>query len=879
VLKFSWLSLLLAGLAQAALAAGYGFDTITPPAVYAAQLQAAGMDRSLGAWTRVRGVVDPGQSAVAGDGRTVETDRAGLRALHGLGIKTMVLLRWERASWRGGVREGGGQRMPLDLREAYERGRRLGETYGDLVDGWEIDNEPDISFVADNPETYAAFLKAMYLGLHAGAVQGEGRAARGEGPEETMSLDPSAGSYELTAHRSDWLAQKRGFPSLNPNLSSSTGGAMPMPRVVMAPLALPPGPYLERLWANGLASYTDGFNFHYYGYAEDFTGVYEQFRDSVAKLGGEGRGAAVAPTGRRGWVGDRKPDQRPGLHVAGRPAERSAYQGSVADYRLSPPAFRLGQRKALPVFITEYGYGLLDAEAAGRVGGRVRQWRWFSSVIKQVHALRIEGPMAFLWNAYFEAGLNEFGLMAVAPMGLAEGAGASKSSVEVSRVEGAKQGAGSDEPGAKGYELRSGEGGAESGTRVEGPEAGDRGIKPFLQFAPADFGEACAQPWMQFIGKPVGKEYASPAVAYLWDYAGRHPYRSKNWEVDAEAPSVVLVDFMPAGDLVQLKRSGGYMLTAEGVSGSGAESSGQGSSRGHGGFVFYNFAEHAVVGRVVWGGEGVRVTGLPERVVLAPGERREVPVELEVQAGAFDARTLRVEVIPDAGSEESRAVFATRLFPASKKMTSRLVAGFDFSAKENAVRREALLKRPLADGEPALKPDGRWLVTDGVRVREGEDVWRFQIDYLPAEPLRPAMAELPFPEGFVFSPGTRLWFQQRRLPVVESCAGGGVSVGVDTARLKARAGEAEGNMLDVYFRTENGNFYQTWPRQGSGAEWKSYSGGAEDFTMGFFGRAKLPWRFSDNRPASLVFFFRPSLLPAIFEVRGGRIIRLESPGR
>jgi len=34
-----------------------------------------------------------------------------------------------------------------------------------------------------------------------------------------------------------------------------------------------------------------------------------------------------------------------------------------------------------------------------------------------------------------------------------------------------------------------------------------------------------------------------------------------------------------------------------------------------------------------------------------------------------------------------------------------------------------------------------------------------------------------------------------------------------------------------------------------------------------------PWRFAENRPAALVFFFRPEQLPATFEVRGAEIVR------
>jgi hypothetical protein len=82
-------------------------------------------------------------------------------------------------------------------------------------------------------------------------------------------------------------------------------------------------------------------------------------------------------------------------------------------------------------------------------------------------------------------------------------------------------------------------------------------------------------------------------------------------------------------------------------------------------------------------------------------------------------------------------------------------------------------------------------------------------------------------------------------------------------------------MMDVYFRTRNGNLFQTWPRLPVAETWRYYAGLADDFTMATFGRAELPWRFAENRPASLVFYLRPSVLPAVFEVRGTSIRRTE----
>src|SRR5690606_11436828 len=103
------------------------------------------------------------------------------------------------------------------------------------------------------------------------------------------------------------------------------------PLVVMAPLALPPGPYFEQLVANGLFSYTDAFNYHYYGYAEDFTGVYRQFESAVADVGRDRR---IPPRSGKAGCGD--------------------------------PAL---QQKQLPVLLTEYGYGSLGGAARDTVEG------------------------------------------------------------------------------------------------------------------------------------------------------------------------------------------------------------------------------------------------------------------------------------------------------------------------------------------------------------------------------------------------------------------------------------------------------------------------------------------------------------------------------
>ncbi|MCS6245865.1 MAG: hypothetical protein H2172_18715 [Opitutus sp.] len=166
----------------------------------------------------------------------------------------------------------------------------------------------------------------------------------------------------------------------------------------------------------------------------------------------------------------------------------------------------------------------------------------------------------------------------------------------------------------------------------------------------------------------------------------------------------------------------------------------------------------------------------------------------------------------------------------------------------------------------ALVEQGRWLATAGVRVEEAGGLWRFHIDTLPAEPLRPAMVELALPEGFKVD-REMLLVLERRLKAAQLNPGAGAP--------RPNGGKL-GAMMDVYFRTENGNLYQTWPRLRVTGTWEGYAESLGNFTMGFFGRAELPWRFFENKPVALVFFLRAAEVPTVFEVKGARIVRLGS---
>jgi hypothetical protein len=627
-----------------------GFDTGTGAAEFVRVMEGVKeFQMKPGVWLRIRGL----ERAA---GVAVEQERTALRELRGRGMRICALVEWDEAVWARGVGAGGGKRVAVDLLEVWERARALGREFAGCVDVWEIGNEPDISFLEENAETYAAWLKACRLGLRAGAKDNT--------------------------------------------------------RVVMAPLALPPGPYFERLWANGAGGATDGFNFHFYGYAEDFSDVYGQFRDAVEWCGG---------------TGDRE----------------------------------------LPVFMSEYGYGLLDGDAGRTEEGRRRQARWFQEVGAQLRRLRPEAAMAFVLMPYLERGVSEFGLLMETEAGAAKG--------------------------------------VERSLRV------------------------------------------SPALAWLLAEENADGGQSQGRRVaGAVDESPVVVDFVAGEGLEQRKSFLGYF--ARGVT-AGEKSSGWGE------VVVYNFSDEPVAG-VLRLGAGLSCEGRTDVALrLAARDRRVVRVRAEVDAGVF--RGVRSETVflreGDGARKTDPVRCVTTLWPDPTVMAVEVVSDFSHEGKAVDAVAEHLLARWRAGGEPALQRQGRWLVSKGVSVAESatEAKWTFKVDALPEEPARPAMAELPLPESFVFAPGMLLEFSHR-----------------------LTEGSAENEAwMDVYFRAENGNLYQVWPRSLAGREWGGYAEAAENFTMAFFGRAKLPWRFSENKPVALVFFLRPEKLPAIFEIEDAAITR------
>lgn len=291
-----------------------------------------------GPWIRIRRLPDPSDPKRAAE---VEPEREALGRLRAMGFKPVPFIRWAPASWANGVRAESGHRLPLDLREAFRRSKRIAETYGTVVAGFEFENEPDINFVDENAETYAAFQKACYLGVRAADVR------------------PAV----------DWL---RTITGVGGGVAVPVVKAGRKPLAIMAPLALPPGPFFERIRENGLFGYTDAFNYHFYGHAEDFSRVYRQFEDAVGASGNAGKFKV----------------------------ERPKTEGAESK----------GKRRRLPVMLTEHGFSGVSGPERHGAEVRVDQWRWFRSVGEQIKELRIGAPMAFYLPPYYERKLIEFGM-------------------------------------------------------------------------------------------------------------------------------------------------------------------------------------------------------------------------------------------------------------------------------------------------------------------------------------------------------------------------------------------------------------------------------------------------------------------------------------
>jgi hypothetical protein len=299
---------------RAAAAPGWGIDAVLTGHIkaeerpaYLALLRESGIG-----WLRERG-----PNAAFG-----ELQSAGFRVISFLGLQ--------------GVRpERPENQLPEDLLAVYRAAEAMVRTYP-AVEAWEMVGEPDVGYARDLPDRVVAFQKAVYLGISAGSAGSDGQMG---GAADGQNIRTSE----------------------HPN----NGSSAPAPLVLMGALALPPGPWLERAARNGLLDYTDAYNFHFYGNAEDLTGAINAHRafiarwDTVGLARRAGRDDQPLDRGRRGMSAI-------GLATAG--------------------AATLPAATPLPLWITEAGLNAVDPDDILNPARRQLQADFTVSTTRQARA-------------------------------------------------------------------------------------------------------------------------------------------------------------------------------------------------------------------------------------------------------------------------------------------------------------------------------------------------------------------------------------------------------------------------------------------------------------------------------------------------------------
>jgi hypothetical protein len=336
----------------------------------------------------------------------------------------------------------------------------------------------------------------------------------------------------------------------------------------------------------------------------------------------------------------------------------------------------------------------------------------------------------------------------------------------------------------------------------------------------------------------------------------------------------VVLDFIAAPATTQaVKANAGYYLRdMDFITGPEAP-----RRLGRGRIVLYNFGASPADVTLAWPAELLPTEAegpLTESWRLEPGERREVEVVGSVEGDGF--RPTEVSLMAEVRTGEVRTTsrWASRFYPFPGGMLEASRRDFRFAPESAATNRRRLEKRSLAPEEPALRRDGRWLVTEGVAVEEVDGGWRFHVTGFAGVGLRPAVAELPLPGGWRMEPGEVLCFRHRAID-----GAGAVELSWDhpDARRRRQTGNF-GMIAEAYFRTTDGKLFSAGSRTSPTAVWRRYQQGPETFGMRFLGRTTPPWRFEDNTPAALVFFMRPARLPAVYEVRDPHVARWKAPG-
>ena len=769
---------------------GWNFDTGLSPGRARELFFKHGVSQAPpGSWLRLRGLETWGPASanqgVAPDARAdhVRQAREDLIALRSAGFRLVIFERWAPESWPGGTRQQeSGHRLAQDLRDAFARCCELAKTFGDLVDYWEIDNEPDLSFVQENPETYAAFLKACYLGIRRGCMENTSFRTKGAGHRRKMFSETEV-SGEI----------------------GSGSEQMATSKVLMAALGLPPGPYFEAFAHNDGLRYTDGFNYHYYGYAEDFSGMYYECEEAVAEsqreyalAWPEGTSASTAVLRTKffpsadGWHGEVSAN-------FGHSSDAAAEQAKLLLSR--PRAFQeTAQHASGRWLVTD---GITVEEFPG--GWRFRVDGWPTG---ELRAPAAELPLPPSWSAHPES-LLSFQYRAIPQEGTRVASSAAPKSEMPDRNAAATainyrapiQKADREVATAR-WPVRElpillteyGYGSLDKISRRT-PEGRERqaqffrsvarpirelGIEGAMAFLLVPYLEVDLQEFGLLIdeesGPPASETKArgsgqwgpytmSPALQELLTVANSK-FPARRWRVITPPPSPIVIDLIAREGIGMAKSYNGYFL--EGEHGR--------SMPGKCELAVYNFGIESVSGALELEGDawalpnGRRALSL----TLAPSERRLVELHVRPLVKQFIA-------CPVA------AWFRPGFTGPSEEVVSPAVGGETSSA--------------------ALGP-------------------------APATPLR--LASRP-------PPGAPL------------------------------------HTFEPYFRTRNGNLYETGPRLIPLESWQVYMAQTDNFTPAFFGRLHPPRQFRENQPVSLLFKFHPATLPAVFEVRNAQMVKFSAP--
>ncbi|HYC71268.1 MAG TPA: hypothetical protein VEB66_08690 [Opitutaceae bacterium] len=718
--------LALAALGRADSPSARGVDASLPAVEARAALRTKEGEVAPVSWVRLR---EHGVQFLAGaDGAWRVTDEekrqrtlAALQELQAAGIRVVSAIERNKREWPSGMHVKDGSRQIRDLRDAAALMTALLAAYEGRVDAWEVENEPDLGFVAALPEAYAAQLKAMYWGWRKGA-----------------------------------------------------GGPPPRPLLLMGALGLPPGPWLERFAENEGLSYTTGFNFHYYGYADDFAAVYLQHQAAAIDLG------------------------------AALPAKESA-------------------RRELPVFVTELGYGMLGPEAAATKEGRLRQWQWFRSVGEQVDRLAPEAALGFVLKPYLAYGVMQYGMTVPndpSPPTYSPGDLGSKRPRSWMDLVGAELGSGAVTPalawwlgapdgrktaagsatsrGSRGWTVRVAEPSPVvidflpgtglmplkrfGGTFVTGtdpvraaPDAAPRGpsLPPMTRSSapekPSRTEDFIVQVRTQngnlFEVYPVRR--ATPQWQTFLEHAGNftmafYGRAALPWRFAENRPLSLVLVFYPRNFPAVYEFRNAELQRVGGLRRGPTEEARR--RYGAGELVLYNFSERTVRGKLTMPTSTISVldsgsaaaAGIPldgSMIELPPMERRVLPVQVSVPGESFTRCRATILFEPDDPAVPPGR-FVTEFFPALEGMrrstiAELAVAGAGSGGAPANSARIARLKLAAEEAPRGRQPDG-WFVQDGAAVAATADGFVVTITHPPSGKPQRVEVELPWPDDIPF---------------------------------------------------------------------------------------------------------------------------------